>query len=224
MSLLLSCFFSLFFILSLLLSCFFCLFSLLFSSLLFSSLLFSSLLFSSLLFSSLLSSSLLFSSLAFLSCLSFSVSLLSVSVSLCLSLSLSPCGVVWCGVCRCGRGVVGGRGVCLCVCVCVCVRCGTLKNVKNPCVRSKRLRVYIQNVPVFAGTTRTCVSTCARGAGAHGDVLRRFERTHGDVLNGPTGGREGVIVSSAYQNSPTYGHHVLQRFTKETNGSYPFSV
>ena len=31
-----------------------------------------------------------------------------------------------CGVCRCGRGVVGGRGVCL-VCVCVCVCCGTLK-------------------------------------------------------------------------------------------------
>ena len=30
--------------------------------------------------------------------------------------------VVLCGVCRCGRGVVGGRGVCVCVCVvCVCV-------------------------------------------------------------------------------------------------------
>ena len=29
----------------------------------------------------------------------------------------------------------------------------------------------IQNVPVYAGTTRTCVSTCARGAGTHGDVL-----------------------------------------------------
>ena len=25
-----------------------------------------------------------------------------------------------------------------------------------PCVRSKRLRVYVQNVPVYAGTTRTC--------------------------------------------------------------------
>ena len=29
----------------------------------------------------------------------------------------------------------------------------------------------IQNVSVYAGTTRTCVSTCARGAGTHGDVL-----------------------------------------------------
>ena len=32
-----------------------------------------------------------------------------------------------------------------------------------------------------------------------------------------------VIVSSAYQNLPTYGHHVLQRF-KETFGSCPISV
>ena len=32
----------------------------------------------------------------------------------------------------------------------------------SPCVDSNRLRVYIQNVSVYAGTTRTCVSTCAR--------------------------------------------------------------
>ena len=47
----------------------------------------------------------------------------------------------------------------------------------------KRLRVYVQNVPVCTGTTRTHVETCARGAGKHGDV---FERTHGDVLSGHT--------------------------------------
>ena len=35
--------------------------------------------------------------------------------------------------------------------------------------------------------------------------------------------RHGVIASSAYQNLPTYGSHVLQRFTKETFGSFPFS-
>ena len=35
----------------------------------------------------------------------------------------------------------------------------------------KRHRVYIQNVSVYAGTTRTCVETCTRGAGTHGDVL-----------------------------------------------------
>ena len=31
--------------------------------------------------------------------------------------------------------------------------------------------MYIQNVPVYAGKTRECVSTCARGAGTHGDVV-----------------------------------------------------
>ena len=35
----------------------------------------------------------------------------------------------------------------------------------------KSHRVYVQSVPVCSGTTRTCVSTCARGAGTHGDVL-----------------------------------------------------
>ena len=40
-----------------------------------------------------------------------------------------------------------------------------------PCVDSKRARVYVQNVPVCTGTTRTCFNTCARGAGTHGDVL-----------------------------------------------------
>ena len=32
-------------------------------------------------------------------------------------------------------------------------------------------RVFVQNVPVCTGTTRTCVSTSVRGAGTHGDVL-----------------------------------------------------
>ena len=59
-------------------------------------------------------------------------------------------------------------GVCLCVCVC----CGTLKKRgKTRIWLQKRLRVYILNVPVYADTTRTCVETCARGAGTHGDVL-----------------------------------------------------
>ena len=40
-------------------------------------------------------------------------------------------------------------------------------------------RVYVQNVPVCTGNTSTCVNTCGCGAG-----------THGDVLNGHTGGGE----------------------------------
>ena len=35
------------------------------------------------------------------------------------------------------------------------------------------LCVSIPNVSVCTGTTRTCVSICARGAGTHGDVLNR---------------------------------------------------
>ena len=31
-----------------------------------------------------------------------------------------------------------------------------------------------------------------------------------------------VVASSAYQNLPTEGHHVPQKFTKETVGSHPF--
>ena len=60
-----------------------------------------------------------------------------------------------------------------CVCVCVCVCCGTLKKCrkKTRVWVQKRHRVYVQNVPLYTSTTRTCVSTCARGAGTHGDVL-----------------------------------------------------
>ena len=61
--------------------------------------------------------------------------------------------------------------VCVSVFVCVCVCCGTLKNVETRVSIQKSLRVHIQNVTVCTGTTRTCVSTCARGAGTHGDVL-----------------------------------------------------
>ena len=40
-----------------------------------------------------------------------------------------------------------------------------------PCVHSKRPGVYVQNVSVYAGNTRTCVSTCARGGWHTRDVL-----------------------------------------------------
>ena len=55
--------------------------------------------------------------------------------------------------------------------VCLCVLRHAEKREKPVCGFKKRLRVCIQHVPVYAGTTRTCVSTCARGAGTHGDVL-----------------------------------------------------
>ena len=55
----------------------------------------------------------------------------------------------------------------LCVSVCVGRGEGERVYVQNA------PRVSIHNVPVCTDTTRTCVSTCARGAGTHGDVLNR---------------------------------------------------
>ena len=61
--------------------------------------------------------------------------------------------------------------------------------------------------------------TCARGGGIHGDVLN----VHTEAFLKPNTGGQGVTVSSAYQNLPTHGYHVLQRFNEETFGSFPFS-
>ena len=83
--------------------------------------------------------------------------------------------------------------------------------------------------------------TSARGAGTHGGVLNlhtgTFLNVHTPSLpssNAPhthakkkrdknEGEQEEVTVSSAYQNLPTYGYHVIQRFTTETIGCYPLS-
>ena len=98
------------------------------------------------------------------------------------------CCCVWC-CCVCGVVVCG---------VCVwCVVCDTLKKPVCPlhtslCVRSIRPSVY--------NTTRTHVETCVRGAGTNGEVLNVHTES---VLYIDRG--QGVNVSSAYQNLPTYG-------------------
>ena len=123
---------------------------------------------------------------------------------LCLSPSLSPCVVLCCCVVLCG--------VVLC-CVVWCVaRLGTQKNL--------------------AGTTRTCVTTCGRGAGTHGDVLNLH--TEG-VLNGDTPSspppthhthtqkkktKENKKKSPSVlltKNLPTKGYHAPQRFTERNH-------
>ena len=68
----------------------------------------------------------------------------------------------------------------LCVVLC-CVLC-----VWRSLARRKNLRVQIQNVPVCTGTTRTCVTTCGRGAGTQGNVLN----LHTEVLETDTRGKE----------------------------------
>ena len=74
--------------------------------------------------------------------------------------------------------------------VCVAAR---RKNVgKNMRGFKKRLRVYIQNVPVYAGTTRTCFATCASVAGIHWDVLSVHTEA---FLNPHTGNRTNQTKS-----------------------------
>ena len=70
-------------------------------------------------------------------------------------------------------------------------------------------RVYIQNVTVYAGTTRTCVSTCARGAGIHGDV---FKFTHGDV---------SACHTTPHHTTPHTPQHKTQDTTHNTNITQP---
>ena len=109
-----------------------------------------------------------------------------------------------------------------CVCVCVCVCCGTLKK------RGKKPVLGFKNTSVCTFKTSPCMPAPRAHVFQHVRVVPvhtgTFERTHGDVLTllSKHGG-EGVIVSAAYQNLPTYGYHVLQRFTEETFGSFLFS-
>ena len=62
----------------------------------------------------------------------------------------------------------------------------------TPCVHSK-------TSPVYASTTRTCVSTCARGAGIHGDVLNVHTETF-----------------SAFHTTPHRTHHNTRHNTHDT--------
>ena len=167
----------------------------------------------------------LFSSLDFLSSCLLS-SLLSIFSSLVLSLLfhllLPSCLVVF----SCLSFSVFSFSLSLSVSLCLCLRvdvvcCGTLKNLEKkqcvdsktpPCVHSKRPRVCRQHAQM-------CFNMCAWCRYTRG----RSKRTHWGVSNGHTERRQVVIASSAYQNLPTYGYHVLQRFTKETFGSFPFS-
>ena len=111
--------------------------------------------------------SLLHSSCLVLSCLPLFRLVLSSFVSF-LCLSVWCCGVLWCVIfVLCCVVSCVFRGVCGVWCG-VCVRCGVTR-WKRPCV-------HIQNVPVYAGTTRTCVSA---HTGAFWIYTWEFGWTHG---------------------------------------------
>ena len=72
------------------------------------------------------------------------------------------------------------------------------------------LGVTFKNVPVFTGTTHTRVSTCARGAG-----------THGDVLNVQTEAVLNVPHHTAHTHHHNHRHH--HRHHTETETVLPFT-
>ena len=102
------------------------------------------------------------------------------------------------------------------VVVCVwCVLRHAEKMWKNPCVDSKTPPcVHSKRRRVCRNHAHMCFNMCACG-----DVLN----LHMEGVLYIYTEEPGVIVSSANQNLPTYGCHVLQRFTKETFESFPFS-
>ena len=66
------------------------------------------------------------------------------------------------------------------------------------CPLNTRPHMYVENVPVCTGTTRTCFNTCARCAGIHGDV---FNVHMGTCLSGHTG------FFSAFHTTPQHRTH-----------------
>ena len=74
-----------------------------------------------------------------------------------------------------------------------------------PCVDSKRPRVYVQNVPVYTGTTRTCVSSCPRG---------RFERTRGRRFESTHG--VFPVCHTTHPHTHTHTHHNTRHKTQHT--------
>ena len=83
----------------------------------------------------------------------------------------------------------------------------------------KRARVYVENVPVCTSTTRTCVTTCGRGAGTHGDVLNLHMEVFGtDTRRRMEEKRErggGLTVSSAnHETAHVELSRALERFTE----------
>ena len=128
--------------------------------------------------------------------LSYSLAFLSCLVFSCLSFCVTFSVTVWC----CGRVVV--------------VWCG----------------VSVQNVPVCTCITRTCWNTCARGADIHGDVssalcfssgkLVIFEHVeqHLNTMSGSC-----LIANFLLTKIGPRSYHLLERLTKVSTGSFPFS-
>ena len=76
------------------------------------------------------------------------------------------------------------------------------------------LRVYVQDVPVFTGTTLTCSITCAPGAGIHGDVLH----VHTEAFSKPNTGFPRF--SSVPQHTNTHQTHTTTTHNTTTTTTH----
>ena len=75
------------------------------------------------------------------------------------------------------------------------------------------LRVYVQDVPVFTGTTLTCSITCAPGAGIHGDVLH----VHTEAFSKPNTGFPRFSSVPQHKHTPNTHHdHTTPRPQRHT--------
>ena len=142
----------------------------------------SSLFFFSLLLLSSFLSSFLFSFL--FSCLLVLSRLL---LSCLVSLSLSPCCVMWCVSlwwwCRCGRGVVG------------VLRHGEKNVKKKPCTRSKRFPCVDSKRPRVCRHQAHMLKTCGLGASTHGNVLNVNTESVLDGHTGAEGGSSPILLT-----------------------------
>ena len=123
------------------------------------------------------------------------------------------CCVVWCVVVVVVFLVV--LVVCKCVFVCVATR---LKKSGEPHFKNASVCTCKMSLSMPA-PTRTCVETCTRSAGTHGDVLN----VHGDVLSPHTEGCKGSSSVLLTTICPRMAIKLIQRFTKETNKTSPLS-
>ena len=83
----------------------------------------------------------------------------------------------------------------------------------NPFPSSMHTVCHFLNVPVYAGKTRACVSTCARGAGTHGDVVDGHTTHH--TAHHTTTQQQKQLPATRYPQHTTHNTQQHRKTKKE---------